>query len=92
VLSALVIVGATFTLSLTEPQIALERLLFEAVSAFSTVGLSLDVTPQLSEIGRLIVVLMMFAGRLGPLTLVLLLTARERAPLVTYAEEPVLVG
>jgi trk system potassium uptake protein TrkH len=92
VISALVIILATFILSLTEPDIALERLLFEAISAFSTVGLSLGVTPDLSEIGRVLVVLMMFAGRLGPLTLVLLLTARERTPLVTYAEEPVLVG
>jgi trk system potassium uptake protein TrkH len=62
------------------------------VSAFSTVGLSLDVTPQLSEAGRLIVELMMFAGRLGPLSLVLVLAAREQALRVVYAEEPVLVG
>jgi trk system potassium uptake protein TrkH len=92
VLSALVIATATFMLSLTEPGIALEHLLFEVVSAFSTVGLSLDVTPQLSEGGRLIVELMMFAGRLGPLSLVLVLAAREQALRVVYAEEPVLVG
>ena len=92
VLSALAIATATFALSLTEPAIALEHLLFEVVSAFSTVGLSLDVTPRLSEPGRLIVELMMFAGRLGPLSLVLVLAAREQAPRVTYAEEPVLVG
>jgi trk system potassium uptake protein TrkH len=92
VLSALVIATATFMLSLTEPGIALEHLLFEVVSAFSTVGLSLDVTPQLSEAGRLIVELMMFAGRLGPLSLVLVLAAREQALRVVYAEEPVLVG
>jgi trk system potassium uptake protein TrkH len=92
VLSALVIATATFMLSLTEPGIALEHLLFEVVSAFSTVGLSLDVTPQLSEAGRLIVELMMFAGRLGPLSLVLVLAAREQALRVVYAEEPVLEG
>jgi Trk-type K+ transport system membrane component len=39
-----------------------------------------------------IIELMMFIGRLGPLTLVVLLAARERAPYVTYAEEPVLIG
>jgi len=92
VLAALVIAAATFALSLTEPGIALEHLLFEVVSAFSTVGLSLDVTPRLSAAGRLIIELMMFAGRLGPLSLVLVLAAREQAPPVTYAEEPVLVG
>jgi trk system potassium uptake protein TrkH len=92
VLAALVIAAATFALSLTDPGIALERLLFEVVSAFSTVGLSLDVTPRLSEAGRLIIEVMMFAGRLGPLSLVLVLSAREQVPRVTYAEEPVLVG
>src|SRR5687768_9593239 len=76
---------ATLLLSLTEPGIAAEHLLFEVVSAFSTVGLSLDVTPRLSEAGRIIVEILMFAGRLGPLTLVVLLTARKEPPNVTYA-------
>ena len=84
--------GGEAQLSLTEPEIPVERLLFEVVSAFSTVGLTLDVTARLSEAGRLVIELMMFAGRLGPLTLVLLLTTRERVARVTYAEEPVLVG
>jgi len=92
VVSASVIAGATFALSVTEPDIAVERLLFEVVSAFSTVGLSLDVTSRLSELGRVIIELMMFAGRLGPLTLVVLLSTREQAPRVVYVEEPVLVG
>lgn len=92
VLAVLVITGATFVLSLTEPEIPVERLLFEVVSAFSTVGLTLDITPRLSEAGRVVIELMMFAGRLGPLTLVLLLTTQEQATRVTYAEEPVLVG
>lgn len=92
VLSAAAIAGATFALSFSETGIPQDRLLFEVVSAFSTVGLSLDVTPQLSEVGRIIIGLMMFAGRLGPLTLVVLLSVREQVPPVTYAEEPVLVG
>jgi trk system potassium uptake protein TrkH len=84
--------GATLLLSLTETGIAAEHLLFEVVSAFSTVGLSLDVTPRLSEAGRIIVEILMFAGRLGPLSLVVLLAARKEQPDVMYAEEPVLVG
>jgi trk system potassium uptake protein TrkH len=92
VISASVIAAATFALTVTEPQISVERLLFEVVSAFSTVGLSLDVTARLSEAGRVIIELMMFAGRLGPLTLVVLLSAREQAPRLVYVEEPVLVG
>jgi trk system potassium uptake protein TrkH len=87
-----VIAAATFILSLTEPNISIEHLLFEVVSAFSTVGLSVDVTPRLSEAGRVIIELLMFTGRLGPLTLVILLTAREHPPRIRYAEEPVLIG
>jgi trk system potassium uptake protein TrkH len=81
-----------FLLSITDGGIALDRLMFEVVSAFATVGLSLDVTPRLSEWGRIIIELLMFIGRLGPLTLVILLAAREHPSSVTYAEEPVLVG
>jgi trk system potassium uptake protein TrkH len=87
-----VIVSATFMLALTDPALALNHALFEVISAFSTVGLTLDTTGRLSEPGRVIIELMMFIGRLGPLTLVVLLAARERAPRVTYAEEPVLIG
>jgi trk system potassium uptake protein len=87
-----VIVLATFLLTITEQNIAVEYLLFEVVSAFATVGLSLDVTPRLSEWGRVIIELLMFVGRLGPLTLVILLAAQEHPSAVTYAEEPVLVG
>jgi trk system potassium uptake protein TrkH len=91
-ISGIVIVGATLLLSLTDPALALTHALFEVVSAFSTVGLTMDTTARLSEAGRVIIELMMFIGRLGPLTLVVLLAARERAPYVTYAEEPVLIG
>jgi trk system potassium uptake protein TrkH len=91
-ISGVVIVGATLLLSLTDPALALSHALFEVVSAFSTVGLTMDTTGRLSEPGRVIIELMMFIGRLGPLTLVVLLAAREQAPRVTYAEEPVLIG
>jgi trk system potassium uptake protein TrkH len=91
-ISGVVIVSATFMLALTDPALALNHALFEVISAFSTVGLTLDTTGRLSEPGRVIIELMMFIGRLGPLTLVVLLAARERAPRVTYAEEPVLIG
>jgi trk system potassium uptake protein TrkH len=92
VISTAAIATGTFALTLTEPHIQVERLLFEVVSAFSTVGLSMGATPRLSELGRLIIELMMFVGRLGPLTLVVLLSAREQAPRITYVEEPVLIG
>ena len=87
-----VIAAGTFLLTLTDGDIPVESLLFEVVSAFSTVGLSLGVTPQLSEAWRVIIEVLMFVGRLGPLTMVVLFSAREHPPRVTYAEEPVLIG
>ncbi len=68
-----------------------EAIVFETVSAVGTVGLSLGVTEQLDAIGKIVVVVLMFLGRIGPLTLVLLLarTARSR---VSYPEARIMVG
>lgn len=92
VVAALLLSLGSLTLSISDPQIPVENLVFEAVSAFSTVGLSLGVTPQLSEAGRVIVELLMFVGRLGPLTMVALLSTRERPQPYNYVEEPVLIA
>jgi len=68
-------------------------LLFEATSAFGTVGLSTGVTPDLSAAGRLLIILTMFAGRVGPLTLAMALARRTRPPApVQFLEEKVAVG
>jgi trk system potassium uptake protein TrkH len=67
--------------------------LFEATSAFGTVGLSTGVTPALSPWGKVIAILLMFAGRVGPLTLGLALMSRRRAePKFDYPEEDVVLG
>lgn len=68
------------------------RLFFEAVSAFGTVGLSTGITPQLSAIGKLLITLLMFIGRLGPLTMAVAVAARMRRPAYRYPEERVMVG
>ncbi len=65
--------------------------LFETVSAFGTVGLSMGVTPKLSDIQKLAIVLMMFAGRVGPLTLAFSWYAAGKRE-IKYAEESVMVG
>jgi trk system potassium uptake protein TrkH len=92
VVSALTLSVGTLSLSISDPQIPVEMLVFDAVSAFSTVGLSLGATPQLSEAGRVILDLLMFVGRLGPLTMVGLLSSRERPQPYNYVEEPVLIA
>jgi trk system potassium uptake protein TrkH len=68
------------------------RLAFEAVSAFGTVGLSTGVTPGLSTVGRLLITLLMFIGRLGPLTMALAVAGRVRPSAYRYVEEGVMVG
>jgi trk system potassium uptake protein TrkH len=66
--------------------------LFDTVSAFGTVGLSMGVTPKLNDIQKLALVLMMFVGRVGPLTLAFSLSRSTEKSRLTYAEEPVMVG
>ena len=68
------------------------QILFETVSAFATVGLSTGITNELSQLGRLIIILTMFLGRIGPLTLALVLAQREEAAPYRYAEERVKIG
>lgn len=67
--------------------------MFEAVSAFNTVGLSMGLTPHLSEAGRWIIILLMFLGRVGPLTLAAALMVRPvHKSNFRYAYEDVVVG
>lgn len=70
------------------------RYMFEAVSAFNTVGLSMGVTSELSAPGRLLTVLLMYVGRVGPLTFAAAI-ALHRTPLsrqMRYAHEDVVIG
>ncbi len=66
--------------------------LFETVSAFGTVGLSMGVTPDLNAAQKVAIILMMFAGRVGPLTLAFSFSRKALTRSLTYAEEGVMVG
>jgi trk system potassium uptake protein TrkH len=68
---------ASFLLALAQPDMPLKALLFEAVSAAGTVGLSLGVTGALGEIGKLIVIVLMIAGRVGVLSFGMAFVGRE---------------
>ena len=71
---------------------AFVQVVFEAVSAFGTVGLSTGITPQLGWVAKLILVALMFVGRLGPLTVVVSVARRERPDKVKYPAEQLMVG
>lgn len=65
---------------------------FETVSAFGTVGLSADLTPELSGRGKLLITVLMFIGRLGPLTVGYAFLRRHRQPRYEYARENLAIG
>jgi trk system potassium uptake protein TrkH len=92
VTSFAIVLGGLFLLLLFEPQPFL-TLVFETVSAFGTVGLSLGATATLGPAGKLTIIAVMFIGRIGPLTLALLLgTSTPRRVAVRYPETRLMVG
>lgn len=90
-LSAVLVFGATLALMVSDG-LGLTPALFEVASAFGTVGLSLNVTPELGTFGRLLLVIVMFAGRIGPITLALALAARSKPRRYSYPEEEIAIG
>lgn len=82
---------ALLGLLLLTQAIPFEALLFETVSALATVGLSLGATTQLDALGKLVIVVAMLLGRVGPLTTVLLL-GRRTADRLRYPEARIMVG
>ena len=91
VISLGVMVIAIFLLGITE-KFGFLSLFFEAVSALGNVGLDTGVTPGLSIPGRVLITVLMFTGRLGPLTLVMSLRQHRRAELLHYPEETISIG
>jgi len=79
-------------LSHTESRGLFLEYIFEAISAFGTVGLSMGVTPELNVVGKLLVVVMMLLGRLGPLTLAFAMGRRVERGGFQFVEENILVG
>ena len=91
VTSVLLIAGGE-RLPPTESRHFFVEYLFDTVSAFGTVGLSMGVTPKLNDLQKYALILMMFAGRVGPLTLAFSLSRSTGGRSITYAEEGVMVG
>lgn len=86
-----IVVVGTLTLLVMTAQ-PLDRTLFEVTSAFASVGLSTGITTEVGRDGQLLLVVLMFVGRLGPLTLASALALRERARRYELPEERTIVG
>jgi len=91
--SLLLVCGAVGLMTIFEPDKEFMDLFFETVSAFGTVGLSTGITGALSEAGRVLITLLMFVGRLGPLTIGFAFMLRRRQPAkYSYSEERIMIG
>lgn len=91
ILALFVICMGTFILCIFEPNYTFMQLLFEVTSAFGTVGLSTGITPDLSALSKFIISLIMFIGRLGPMTIATIWSFKEPSN-ACYSEETVIIG
>ncbi len=90
-ISVSIIFICIFILSITE-QSSVLALAFEAVSAFGTVGLSMALTPNMTVIGKFVIMFLMFFGKVGPLTLAFSLGKRKLPTNIKYPKEDILTG
>lgn len=89
-----IVIFITLVLTITERGIYHHffEVLFEVTSAFSTAGLSMGLTAKLSTLGKIILTITMYIGRLGPLTLAFALAQKSFSSKIRYPEEKVLIG
>ncbi len=92
VVACLVMIAETGRYAHPETRGKFLEYLFETVSAFGTVGLSMGVTPTLTSVGKILIMVMMFLGRLGPLNLAFSLAKRVPTKKFHYGEEKIFIG
>lgn len=95
VLAAVFVGFMTFVGSAAQPHLTSSDLLFETVSAFGTVGLTVGITPSLSAFGQILIIITMFAGRVGVFTMSMALAkrmAKQDTCNIRYPEERVMIG
>lgn len=92
ILYLLIVFTGIFALSLLEPHASVMALVFECTSALSTVGASLDLTPTLCDGSKLIVILLMFVGRVGALTLISSLVRQKKIKNYRYPNDNIIIN
>jgi trk system potassium uptake protein TrkH len=91
-LSLSLIFVSSFIVLANQPTMLMKEVLFEVFSGFGTVGLSLGITTSLSSLSKVVLVLTMYAGRIGPLTLLYAFSRRRALGKFEYVEERVMIG
>ncbi|UOE76188.1 TrkH family potassium uptake protein [Parageobacillus thermoglucosidasius] len=87
-----IVIFVTMLLTITEQGKDFLMILFEATSAFGTVGLSMGLTPELSPFGKVIIMFTMFAGRVGPLTIAYAVTLHRKPDPFRYPKGKIMIG
>jgi trk system potassium uptake protein len=87
-----IVMFVTMLLTITEKGKDFLMILFEATSAFGTVGLSMGLTPELSPFGKVLIILTMFAGRVGPLTIAYAVTLHRKPDPFRYPKGKIMIG
>ena len=90
-LALLCIMLSIFIVSILEPGFTMKQIFTEVFSAFGTVGLSTGITPHLCAGSKLMIIITMFIGRLGPLTLITLWWKKMK-PGASYISEVINIG
>ena len=91
-LSVLLIIAAIMVVDVAMGLQDIRQIIFEVVSAFGTVGLSQGITADLGVVGKLTIILVMLAGRVGPITFAVALFESHKQTSVKYPEEKILLG
>lgn len=94
ILSSLIVISiAIIVLSLLEPSIELSKIIFEVFSAIGTVGLSIGITPELGTASKIVVITLMFIGRVGVMSILMSFIKRNAKPkLYSLPEENILIN
>ncbi len=90
--SSLVVLFSTLLVSLLQSDLGFDKIFFEIVSAFATVGLSTGITADFSTLSRIVIIATMYIGRVGVLILMLAIVGDPKPTSVDYPEENLLVG
>jgi len=91
-LGATLVLGAAGLILSANPTVPLDRVLFEVISAFATCGLSVGLSAELDAFGKIVLSILMLAGRIGPIGLAAALALKQRSLLYTLPEERPIIG
>ncbi len=88
----IIVLTATIILTITEPEKPFINLLYEATSAFGTVGLTAGVTQSIGSISKVVLIITMYCGRVGLITVILAVINSKRKNRIKYPEAKILIG